>query len=95
MRHRAPAGAGSAAAEYLGSITAVGLMMLALIAVREHQPHRRPPIDPVARIGAIVRPPPVIRAPRVRPRGPAVPARPRRPGRPRPTVLAPVWAIGW
>ena len=47
------------------------------------------------RIGAIVRPPPVVRAPRVRPRGPGVPARPRRPSRPRATVLAPVWAIGW
>ena len=95
MRRGARTRAGSAAAEYLGAVAAVGLMMLALIAVREHQPHHRPPIDPVARIGAIVRPPPVIRPPRVRPRGPSVPARPRRPPRPRATVLAPVWAIGW
>ncbi len=86
--------AGSATADYLGAVAAVGLTMLALVAVREHQPQRRPPLDPVARIGAIVRPAPVVRPPRARPAR-ARPPRPQRPARPRPTVLAPVWAIGW
>ena len=86
--------AGSATADYLGAVAAVGLTMLALVAVREHQPQRRPPLDPVARIGSIVRPAPVVRPPRARPVRPR-PSRPRRPPLPRPTVLAPVWAIGW
>lgn len=93
MRSRAELSEGSAAAEYLGVVAAVGLMMLALVAVRQHQPHRRPPIDPVGRIGALVSAPAVPRPVRVRP-GPSAP-RPRRPPRPRATVLAPIWATGW
>lgn len=88
---------GSATAEYVGAILTVGLMMLALVALREHQPQRRPPIDPVAHVGALVRPVPV---PRVRtPRPPRVtrprPRAPRRPAPPRPTVRVPGWAVGW
>ena len=87
---------GSAIVDYLGAVAAVGLMMLALVAVRPHQPHRRPPVDPVAHIAAILgtRPAPrrapvprIVSTPPVR--------RPRLPSRPRATVLAPVWAIGW
>lgn len=94
MRTRART-AGSAATEYLGVVAAAGLMMLALVAVRAHQPHRRPPIDPVARIGSLVHQPPASRPPRIRPPRPQGPPRPRRPPKPRATVLAPVWAIGW
>jgi len=90
-------GRGSATADYLGAVLAVGLMLLALTAVREHRPQRRPPIDPVAEIGALVRPPPVVRLRAPRPPGAAPPRRraPRRPPPPRPTVLVPGWAVGW
>jgi hypothetical protein len=93
-----PGRAGSATAEYVGAILTVGLMMLALVALREHRPQRRPPIDPVAHVGALVRPAPV---PRVRPAIPprvAAPSRPRAPRRPPPpraAVLVPGWAVGW
>lgn len=86
---------GSALIEYVGMVTAVGVLMLALVSVHEHRPQRHPPVDPVAHIRALVAPTPI---PRVR-RAPAVGATPR-PGRrsppkPRPTVIAPVWAVGW
>jgi hypothetical protein len=87
---------GWAVVDYLGAVVAVGLVMLALVAVRQHTPHRRPPLDPVGHIGAIVGPPAVLRAPtrpRIVRRPPPHP--PRRAPRPRSTVLAPVWAIGW
>lgn len=92
-RHR-----GSATVDYLGAVAAAGLLLLALVAVREHRPERRPPVNPVARIGALVRPPAVPRrppavAPMV-PRPPR-PRPPRRPPRPRVTVLSPSWAVGW
>jgi hypothetical protein len=88
---------GSATADYLGAVAAVALLVFALLAVREHRPERRPPIDPVAHVGRLLRPPPVAR-----PR-PATPVRPRapRPRWPRPapparaTVLVPAWAVGW
>jgi hypothetical protein len=88
---------GSAVADYLGAVAAVGVMMLALVAVREHQPHRRPPVNPVARIVSVLglpAAPPRIRISPPAPRRPPV-HRPPRAVRPRPTVLAPVWAIGW
>lgn len=84
---------GSATVEYIGALVGVGVLMLALVATRDHRPQRRPPIDPVAHMRALVAPPPVVRV-----RRPAAGApRPRRPAapRPRPTVRAPVWAIGW
>jgi hypothetical protein len=78
-------------------VAAVGLMMLALVAVREHRPSRRPPVSPVAHIAALVRPPPL--PPRLRAGPPAVRRPPvHRPPRTAPArarVLAPVWAIGW
>jgi hypothetical protein len=88
---------GSATGEYVAAILAVGLLMLALLAVRPHQPERRPPIDPVREVGALVRPAPVPRV--AAPRATAAP-RPRRTVRrpsapPRPTVLVPGWATGW
>ncbi len=89
-------GRGSATGEYVGAILAVGLLMLALVAVRPHQPQRRPPIDPVREIGALVRPVPVPRV--VAPRPPATPRARRtvrRPPPPRTTVLVPGWAVGW
>jgi hypothetical protein len=89
------AGRGSTTAEYVGAILVVGLLMLALVAVREHRPERRPPIDPVARIAELVRTPRIVpprpRPPASRPR----PHRPRKPRPPRPGVLVPGWAIGW
>lgn len=97
LRLMSPRRAGSATAEYVAAILTVGLMMLALVALREHHPQRRAPIDPVSRVGELVRPPPVVRvrvprppgAPRPRPRAP------RRPPPPRTTVLVPGWAVGW
>ena len=69
---------GSATVDYLAAVAAVGLLMLALVVVREHRPHRRPPVNPVAHIGALVRPPsiprPPVEVPRPRPRARARPA---------------------
>jgi hypothetical protein len=89
--------AGSATAEYVGAILTVGLMLLALTALREHRPQRRPPIAPVAEVAALVRPAPVVRVRTPRPPGTALPRPrpPRRPPPPRPTVLVPGWAVGW
>lgn len=97
MSVRARAHAGVALVEYIGAVVAVGILMLALVAVREHRPERRPPIDPVGHLVAPMAPP-QIRPPRpvarVRPAR-AGGSRPRRPPRPRPTVMAPTWAVGW
>lgn len=89
---------GSATVDYLGAVAAVGLLLLALVAVREHRPERRPPVNPVATVAALLKPPSVPRRPRMtapsvapRPR----PRPPRRPPRPRVTVLSPTWAVGW
>jgi hypothetical protein len=86
---------GSATVDYLGAIAAVGLLLLALVVVREHQPERRPPVNPVTHVGALVRPPSIPR----RPPGPGVVQRPRprasHPARPRVTVLSLSWAVGW
>ncbi len=54
---------GSATVEYVGALVAVGVLMLGLVAVREHRPQRRPPVDPVGHVGALVAP---VRVPRVR-----------------------------
>lgn len=86
---------GSATAEYVAAILTVGLMMLALVALREHHPQRRAPIDPVSRVGVLVRPVPVPRVRTPRPPGPRRPRAPRRPAPPRATVLVPGWAVGW
>lgn len=89
---------GAALVEYIGAVVAVGVLMLALVAVREHRPQRRPPVDPVAHVAALVKP---ITVPRVR-TTPAHPRttlpRPRAPRPPRPpgvTVMTPGWAVGW
>lgn len=89
-----PRAAGSVTVEYVGVLVAVGVLMLALVAVREHRPERRPPVDPVAHVRALVAP---VRVPRVRRPATTAPRRPRRPAPPRPraTVRAPVWAVGW
>lgn len=86
---------GSALVEYLGVVAAVGVLMLALLVVRTHQPSRHPPIAPVAGIAALVAGPPP--PPRARPRTPSRPRppRPSRPRPPRPSVLVPTWAVGW
>lgn len=87
---------GSATVDYLGAVAAVGLLLLALLVVREHRPERRPPLNPVATVAALVRPAPIVRPPApARPARPRPPRRPRPPGPPRPTVLAPIWAMGW
>ncbi len=90
-----PRGRGSATVEYVGVLVAVGVLMLGLVAVHDHRPQRRPPVDPVAHVRALVAP---IARPRVTPRARA--AAPRAPRRraarpPRPIVRAPVWAVGW
>jgi hypothetical protein len=86
---------GSATVDYLAAVAAVGLLLLALVVVRQHQPHRRPPVNPVAHIGALVRPPSIPRPPVKVPAGPPRPRPPRRPPRPGVTVLTPSWAVGW
>ncbi len=85
---------GSVTVEYVGVLVAVGVLMLALVAVREHRPERRPPVDPVAHVRALVAP---VRVPRVRRPATGETRRPRRVTLrpPRPTVRAPVWAVGW
>ena len=93
---RPPSGhRGAALVDYVGAVLAVGLLMLALVAVREHRPERRPPIDPVAHVAALVRPVTVPRPPRSRPPAAPRPPRPRPAPPPRPSVLTPVWAVGW
>ena len=66
---------GSATVDYLAAVAAVGLLLLALVVVRQHQPHRRPPVNPVAHIGALVRPPSIPRPPAVAPSAPPAPTR--------------------
>lgn len=87
---------GAALVEYIGAVVAVGVLMLALVAVREHRPQRRPPVDPVAHVAALVKP---MTVPRVRTtpvrRRAVRPPRPRPPRPPGVTVLAPGWAVGW
>lgn len=85
---------GSATVEYLGVLVAVGVLMLALVAVREHRPARRPPVNPVGHVRALVAP---VTVPRVRRPATGAVRRPRppTPRPPRPTVRAPVWAVGW
>jgi hypothetical protein len=94
---RAHARRGSATVDYLAAVAAVGLLLLALVAVREHRPQRRPPVNPVAHIGALVRLAPVPRPPLAEPTVPRPPRPrpPRHPPPPRVTVLSPSWAIGW
>ena len=94
---RAPRGSGSALAEYLGVVVAVGVLLLGLLALREHEPSRTPPIAPVERLGGLVAAPKPTPRPRARPRVPARPRPPRaaRPRPPRPRVLVPGWAVGW
>jgi hypothetical protein len=88
---------GSSLAEYVAVVAAVGLLMLALVVVRPHHPARRPPVDPVARLRALVHEPAPPRVRRARPAtaAPTRPRRPRPPAPPRPTVLVPGWAVGW
>ena len=83
--------------DYLAAVAAVGLLLLALVAVREHRPERRPAVNPVGHIGALVRPPAVRRPPAAAPSGHPRPDTrpPRRPPPPRVTVLSPSWAVGW
>lgn len=85
---------GSATADYLAAVLAIGLLLLALTALREHRPQRRPAVDPVAHLRELVARPPVPRSAADVRRDPAAP-RPRPPRPPRPTVLAPTWASGW
>ncbi|MGD9696831.1 MAG: hypothetical protein AB7V42_14365 [Thermoleophilia bacterium] len=70
----------------------MALLMLALLTVKAQRPERRPPVDPIEHIRALVREPVVVVRRPARPvaRRPA-PARPRRPPAPRPTALVPVW----
>ena len=83
---------GTALVEYVAVIVAVGALILALLALRPHQPARTPPLRPVDRLGDLVAPPPA--PPRVQPAASGR-ARPVRPRPPRPSVLVPGWAIGW
>ena len=85
---------GSATIEYIGVLVGVGVLMLALVATRDHRPQRRPPVDPVAHLRALVAPPPVVRVRRPAAGGPVRP-RQRAPRPPRASVRAPVWAVGW
>ena len=90
-----PAHRGSATVDYLAAVAAVGLLLLALVVVRDPRPHRRPPVNPVAHVGALVRPPSIPRPPAAVPTGPPRPRPPRRAPRPGVTVLSPSWAVGW
>jgi hypothetical protein len=94
---RARRRSGSALAEYLGVVVAVGVLMLGLLALREHEPSRTPPIAPVERLARLIAVPRPAPRPRVRPRPAARPRPPRAaPARPpRPKVLVPGWAVGW
>ena len=94
---RARRGSGSALAEYLGVVVAVGVLLLGLLALREHQPSRTPPIAPVERLAGLVAVPRPAPRPRVRPRAAhrPRPPRPRAPRPQRPRVLVPGWAVGW
>ncbi len=86
-----------AAVDYVGAILVVGLLMLSLVVVREHRAARRPPVDPVANIAALVRPVTVPRPRATTPRPPrATPRRraPRPPVPERAIVHPPGWVVG-
>jgi hypothetical protein len=96
VRARAPS-RGLAAAEYVGLVAVVGLVIAGLLVLRRHDAGRTPPVRPLPAIleliGAparpLVRPPP---RPTPRPRRPTRP-RPRRPVEPR-IVDVPRWLVG-
>lgn len=88
---------GMAAVDYLGAILVVGLLMLALVAVREHRASRRPPVDPVAHVATLVRPITIPRPRATVPRAPRTTTRRRAARRPAPervVVRPPGWAVG-
>jgi hypothetical protein len=91
---------GASAAEYLGVIGAVAILLGGLLAVGEHRVRREAPVDPVEVVARVLTPPAPPRPPRVRP-APAAGSRPApairrpRPARPtRPVVEVPRWAAG-
>lgn len=89
---------GQALAEYLAVVAVIAALMLTLTALRS-QRAGRVPIDPVRSVGALIAPPPVVRAPRTvpaRPRPPRARTAPRRPRAPdrRPLITGPRWALG-
>ena len=94
MRHdgRGPAG-GLAAAEYVGLVAVVALVIGGLLVLRPHDAGRRPPVRPlpgiIDLIGAPVRPP---TPPRTR-TGPVRRPRPR-PPRERHLIDVPRWLLG-
>jgi len=91
---------GASAAEYLGVICAVAILLGGLLAVGEHRVRRQAPVDPVEVVARPLMPPAVPRPPRVR-TAPAAGAtatpvtrRPRPPRPRRPVVEVPRWAAG-
>ena len=91
---------GASAAEYLGVIAVVAVLLGGLLTVGEHRVRRHAPVDPVEVLVRSVAVPAPARRPRARrgadaaPRPAMVPPRPR-PARPaRPLVEVPRWARG-
>jgi hypothetical protein len=76
------ASSGLAAAEYVGIVLVVALVMGALLVLRPHSPGRTPPVRPIPAIMRLLGEPQRLLEP---PRPPVTPGRPRpRPRRPRP-----------
>ena len=91
---------GASAAEYLGVLAAVAVLMGGLLVVGEHRVRRQAPVDPVevlARAVAVPAPPPPPRArrvPGVGERPAPTPRRKRKAPPERPVVEVPRWAAG-
>ena len=89
---------GASAAEYLGVIAAVAVLLGGLVTVGEHRVRRQAPVDPVEVLVKAVTRPSLPRPPRARPAPWAVarpaPRRPRPALPERPVVEVPRWAVG-
>jgi len=91
---------GASAAEYLGVVAAVAVLLSGLVAVGEHRVRRQAPVDPVevlvraVSVPAPPRPPRARPAPGTRARPAPAPRRPRRAPPERPVVEVPRWAVG-
>ncbi|MCU0308556.1 MAG: hypothetical protein MUE51_12465 [Thermoleophilia bacterium] len=91
---------GAGAAEYLGLVAAVGLLVGALLVVRPHLGGRTPPVRPIPAVVRLLGAPVRLMAPAPAPAARPAPPRARRaprvrrrppPPPPRPVLMLPEW----